>query len=57
MTEMDKAWAQELQRRIDVYDEMEAKDGWQGRMTGADYLGLLALTAPLVAGFWTWGLG
>lgn len=56
MTEMDKAWAQELQRRIDVYDEIEARGGWQGRMTGADYLGLLVLTVLLVAGFWTWGV-
>lgn len=56
MSETDKAWAQELQRRIDVYDEIEAKAGWQGRMTGADYLGLLVLTALLVAGFWIWGV-
>jgi hypothetical protein len=56
MSEMDKAWAQELQRRIDVYDEIEAKGNWRGRMTGTDYLGMLALTVLLVAGFWIWGV-
>lgn len=56
MSEMDRAWAQELQRRIDVYDEIEAKGDWQGRMTGADYVAMLALTVVLVVGFWTWGV-
>ena len=56
MSEMDKAWAQELQRRIDIYDEIEARGGWQGRMSATDYLALLALAVGLVAGFWTWGV-
>ena len=56
MSEMDKAWAQELQRRIDVYDDIEAKGGWRGRMTGTDYVGVLALSVLLVAGFWAWGM-
>lgn len=55
MTEMDKSWAQELQRRIAIYDDIEARGSWQGRMGGADYLGLLVLAILLVAGFWTWG--
>lgn len=56
MTEMDKFWAQELQRRIAIYDDIEAKGNWQGRMASADYLGLLVLTALLVVGFWIWGV-
>lgn len=56
MTEMDKSWAQELQRRIGIYDEIEAKDAWSGRMTATDYLSILALAAALVAGFWAWGV-
>lgn len=56
MSEMDKAWARELQRRIDVYDEIEARGTWQGGMTGADYVGLLVLAVLLVVGFWTWGV-
>lgn len=55
MTELDKAWARELQRRIAIYDDIEAKDKWQGRMSGADYLAALVLTTLLVAGFWIWG--
>ncbi len=55
MSEMDKSWAQELRRRIDVYDQIEAKGAWPGRMTATDYLGILVLAATLVAGFWTWG--
>lgn len=55
MTENDKRWARELERRIKIYDQIEAQDSWQGRLNAADYLGLLALTVVLVAGFWTWG--
>ena len=56
MTENDKPWARELERRIKIYDEIEAQDSWQGRMTAAHYLGLLGLTALLVAGFWIGGV-
>jgi len=56
MGETDKAWARELQRRIDIYDEIEATDSWQGRMGAVDYLALLGLTVLLVAGFWLWGV-
>ncbi|WP_164625246.1 hypothetical protein [Tabrizicola oligotrophica] len=56
MSETDKTWAQELRRRIDVYDTIEAKDGWRGSMGAVDYWGLLALTVALVAGFWLWGV-
>ncbi len=56
MTENDKSWARELERRIKIYDEIEASGHWQGRLTAADYLGLAALTVVLVVGFWTWGV-
>jgi hypothetical protein len=56
MTEMDKPWAREVERRIEIYDQIEARDGWEGRMTAADYLALLGLTVLLVAGFWIWGV-
>lgn len=55
MSETDKSTAQELRRRIAVYDELEATGNWQGRMSGADYLGLLLLTLVLVVGSWMWG--
>jgi len=54
MTEMDKDWAQELQRRITVYDECEARSHWPGKMTAADYVGLAVLTIVLVVGFTVW---
>lgn len=56
MSETNKSAAQELRRRIAVYDDLEASGKWQGRMSGADYLGLLGLTVLLVAGFWIWGV-
>lgn len=56
MSEKDTGWDRELRRRIAVYDEIETRDGWQGQMGAADYLGLLALTVTLVAGFWAWGI-
>ncbi|WP_374371360.1 hypothetical protein [Tabrizicola sp.] len=56
MSEMDKSWAREVERRIEIYDQIEARDSWEGRMTAADYLGLLGLTVLLVAGFWIWGV-
>jgi|JI10StandDraft_1071094.scaffolds.fasta_scaffold1294688_1 hypothetical protein len=54
MTEIDKAWAQELQRRITVYDECESRSHWPGKMTAADYAGLAVLTIVLVVGFSVW---
>ena len=54
MSETTKSTAQELRRRIAVYDDLEASGQWQGKMSGADYLGLLLLTVLLVAGFWIW---
>lgn len=56
MSETDELWAQELKRRIKIFDEIEANDSWQGRMTAADYLAMLGLTVLLVVGFWVWGV-
>jgi len=56
MTDMDKSWAQELRRRIGLYDEYEASGRWPGKMTAVDYLGLAALAVVLVVGFSFWGL-
>lgn len=56
MTEMDKPWAREVERRIEIYDRIEAGDSWEGRMSAIDYLALLGLAVLLVAGFWVWGV-
>lgn len=55
MDDTDKAWLSEIDRRAKIYDDIEARGAWQGGMSAADYLGLLALSLLLVAGFWIWG--
>ena len=55
MDHTDKAWQDEIDRRAQVYNDIEAKGAWQGQMTAADYLGLLVLVVGLVVGFWVWG--
>ncbi len=55
MEDTDKAWQAEINRRARIYEDIEAKGTWQGRMTAGDYLGLLVLVGGLVAGFWIWG--
>ncbi|MGB8811819.1 MAG: hypothetical protein WCC57_01400 [Paracoccaceae bacterium] len=55
MNDQDKAWQAEIDRRAKIYDDIDARDAWQGRMGATDYLGLLALSVVLVAGFWIWG--
>lgn len=55
MNDDDQTWQDEIDRRARHYDDIAARDMWQGRMTATDYLGLLALVVVLVAGFWAWG--
>ncbi len=56
MSERNKDWSHEVQRRIAVYDEIDARNDWRGQMGTGDYVGLLLLTVALVAGFWVWGV-
>ena len=41
----DPAWEQELERRIRIYEQMEAAGSWPGRLTTVDYLAMAALLA------------
>lgn len=50
-----KAWADEIDRRAKIYEDIDKRDAWSGRMSAADFAGLLALSLLLVAGFWVWG--
>ena len=50
----DPAWEQELERRIRVYEQMEAAGSWPGRLTSLDYLAMAALTAVFTLGPWIW---
>lgn len=52
---MDKQsadWLAEIDRRAGIYDATD--DEYDGRMTIADYLGLVALVFILTIGFWMW---
>ena len=47
----DPAWEQELERRIRIYEQMEAAGNWPGRLTSLDYLAMAALM------LWAFGAG
>ena len=55
MDHTDNAWQTEIERRARHYDDLDARDAWEGRMGATDYLGMFVLTAVLVVGFWVWG--
>ena len=50
----DPAWEQELERRIRIYEQMEAAGKWPGRLTSLDYLAMAALTVVFTLGPWIW---
>ncbi|WPC06338.1 hypothetical protein SBP02_06180 [Pseudomonas benzenivorans] len=47
--------AQDLERRIRVYEEMEQAKHWPGALNATDYLAITLMTLVLVAGFYLWG--
>ncbi|WP_255011328.1 hypothetical protein [Roseovarius sp. M141] len=55
MQKANHSWQDEIDRRAKHYAEIDARNGWQGWMKAADYLGLLTLVLVLVVGFWIWG--
>jgi hypothetical protein len=54
MATQDKGWLAEIERRAAVYDALG--DGGDGRLTGADYFGMLALAVVLTLVFWSWAV-
>ena len=50
----DPAWEQELERRIRIYEQMEASGVWPGRLTSIDYLAMAALTVVFTLAPWIW---
>lgn len=50
----DPAWEQELERRIRIYEQMEATGQFPGRLTSTDYLALAGLAALFIAVPWIW---
>jgi hypothetical protein len=49
------ARAQELERRIRVYEDMEDSNNWPGALNATDYIAITLMTLVLVAGFYLWG--
>lgn len=49
------ARAQDLERRIRVYEEMEKEDEWPGALSATDYVATALMTLVLVVGFCLWG--
>ncbi|NQD92523.1 hypothetical protein HP532_07650 [Pseudomonas sp. CrR25] len=47
--------AQDLERRIRVYEEMEKGEQWPGALSVADCLAITLMTLVLVIGFYLWG--
>lgn len=47
--------AQDLERRIRVYEEMEQANNWPGALNAVDYIAITLMTLVLVAGFYLWG--
>ncbi|NVK41041.1 MAG: hypothetical protein HWE39_07335 [Oceanospirillaceae bacterium] len=47
--------AQDLERRIRIYEELEARGEMEGALGFGDYAAMLLLTVGLVATFYLWG--
>ncbi|MCG4455879.1 hypothetical protein LJY18_21655 [Pseudomonas sp. MMS21-TM103] len=47
--------AQDLERRIRVYEEMEQANHWPGALSAVDYIAITLMTLVLVTGFYLWG--
>lgn len=54
-SQADIARAQELERRIRVYEEMDEGDEWPGALRTTDYIAITLMTLALVIGFYLWG--
>lgn len=49
------AWDAEIERRIRIYEELEASGRIPGRLGIVDYVALFAIVIVLACGFWLWG--
>ncbi|MBT8764584.1 hypothetical protein [Metapseudomonas boanensis] len=47
--------AQDLERRIRVYEQMEESHDWPGALNAVDYTAMTLMTLVLVIGFYVWG--
>jgi hypothetical protein len=51
----DAQCAQDLERRIRVYEELEASGHWPGALGATDYTAIALLTLGLLITFFVWG--
>jgi hypothetical protein len=54
-TQAENVRAQDLERRIRVYEEMEQANHWPGALNATDYFAITLMTLVLVTGFYLWG--
>ncbi len=47
--------AQELERRIRVYEQLEESNNWPGALNAVDYIAMTLMTLVLVIGSYVWG--
>lgn len=47
--------AQDLERRIRVYEQLEEQKEWPGALNAVDYIATTLMTLVLVVGFYLWG--
>ncbi|MFC5699259.1 hypothetical protein ACFPU0_27460 [Pseudomonas sp. GCM10022186] len=47
--------AQELERRIRVYEQQEESNNWPGALNAVDYIAMTLMTLVLVIGSCVWG--
>jgi hypothetical protein len=47
--------AQDLERRIHTYEEMENTNNWPGALTATDYIAMIVMKVVSVISFYLWG--
>jgi hypothetical protein len=47
--------AQDLERRIRVYEQQEESNDWPGALNAVDYIAMTLMTLVLVIGAYLWG--
>jgi hypothetical protein len=47
--------AQDLERRIRVYEQLEESNDWPGALSAVDYIAMTLMTLVLVIGAYLWG--
>lgn len=54
-SQAEKERAQDLERRICVYEAMEKNKHWPGALTAMDYIAMTVMALVLVISFCLWG--